>query len=380
MVSQSTTAGVVSEDLRVERIEVIPLRVELQRTFRGSGYAIDTRRTIITRVFTCGGIVGEAYLGDIDRGQAGIVEIIRDVLTPLALERDVLNVQGCWEAFFGATADIRRNRVLTMQAIACVDTAIWDAIGKRFGVPLYQLWGGYRDAVPVIVIGGYYAPSRQDIVREMESYREIGFAGCKFKVGGRSPQDDAERVRVAREAAGPDFLLMADANQGYSREEALEFVRLTRELDLRWLEEPCAWDNDRQLMRDVRLIGGLATTAGQSEVARAPIRDLMIDGAIDFCNADASMVGGPTEWRNIAAMAAAFDIRMAHHEEPHVSVHLLGAIPHGTYAECFHPERDPIFWGLLANRPVFRDGLYPVPEGAGLGLELDAGFIEKYRV
>ena len=380
MVSQSTTAGVVSEDLRVERIEVIPLRVELQRTFRGSGYAIDTRRTIITRVYTRGGIVGEAYLGDSDLEQAGIVEIIRDVLTPLALERDVLNVQGRWEAFFGATDDIRRNRVLTMQAIACVDTAIWDAIGKRFGVPLYQLWGGYRDAVPVIVIGGYYAPSRQDIVREMESYHEIGFAGCKFKVGGRSPQEDAERIRVAREAAGPDFLLMADANQGYSREEAIEFVRLTRDLDLLWLEEPCAWDNDRRLMRDVRLIGGLPTAAGQSEVARGPIRDLMVDAAIDFCNADVSMVGGPTEWRNIAAMAAAFDIRMAHHEEPHVSVHLLGAIPHGTYAECFHPERDPVFWGLLANRPAFRNGLYPAPEGPGLGLELDAGFIEKYRV
>jgi L-alanine-DL-glutamate epimerase-like enolase superfamily enzyme len=66
---------------------------------------------------------------------------------------------------------------------------------------------------------------------------------------------------------------------------------------------------------------------------------------------------------------------MGHHEEPQISAHLLASIPHGTYVECFHPDRDPLFWHLIANRPEIRDGLYRVPSGPGFGIELDAGYM-----
>ena len=120
--------------------------------------------------------------------------------------------------------------------------------------------------------------------------------------------------------------------------------------------------------------------AGQSELSRAGARDLMVDGAIDVCNFDASWGGGPTEWRRVAGMAIAFGVSMAHHEEPQISAHLLASIPHGTYVECFHPERDPLFWELIANRPAIRAGLYPVPPGPGLGLVLDESTIRRYAV
>jgi L-alanine-DL-glutamate epimerase-like enolase superfamily enzyme len=71
---------------------------------------------------------------------------------------------------------------------------------------------------------------------------------------------------------------------------------------------------------------------------------------------------------------------MAHHEEPQVSAHLLAAIPHGTYLETFTPERDPLFWNIIANRSGFRDGRYRVPSGPGLGLELDADYITAHTV
>jgi len=71
---------------------------------------------------------------------------------------------------------------------------------------------------------------------------------------------------------------------------------------------------------------------------------------------------------------------MAHHEEPQIAAHLLAAIPHGTYVECFHPDRDPIFWNIIENRPAITDGAYPVPAGPGFGLELDDGFIARHRV
>jgi L-alanine-DL-glutamate epimerase-like enolase superfamily enzyme len=120
--------------------------------------------------------------------------------------------------------------------------------------------------------------------------------------------------------------------------------------------------------------------AGQSEFTAGGCRDLMVDGAIDVCNFDASWSGGPTEWRRVAGMALAFDVRMAHHEEPQVGSHLLASIPHGTFMETFQRDRDPIWWGLVANRPAIVDGHVSLTDTPGLGWELDWDFVERHRV
>jgi D-galactarolactone cycloisomerase len=160
----------------------------------------------------------------------------------------------------------------------------------------------------------------------MAGFQAEGLVGCKFKVGGRSPEEDAERVRAVREAVGDDFIVVVDADQGWSTREAVRFAQLTSDVGVRWFEEPCA-------MRDVRAITGVPVCAGQSEIDRNGCRDLMMDGAIDVYNFDASWGGGPTEWRHVAALASCFDVQMAHHEEPQISGHLLAAYPHGTYLE-----------------------------------------------
>jgi L-alanine-DL-glutamate epimerase-like enolase superfamily enzyme len=79
-------------------------------------------------------------------------------------------------------------------------------------------------------------------------------------------------------------------------------------------------------------------------------------------------------------MALAFDVQMGHHEEPQVASHLLASIPHGTFLEVFHPDRDPIWWNMVANRPALVDGEMRLPTGSGLGWELDTEFIEYHRV
>jgi D-arabinonate dehydratase len=366
-------------DLEIERIEVIPVRVPLARRFQNSHYSMTNRCTIVTRVHTAGGVVGESYNGDTDAEQAAIVRIVAEEIAPLVVGRSAFGTEACWEAMLPPTYDILRDRSLALQAIACVDSAVWDAVGKALGVPLYRLWGGHRDRLTAICIGGYYTGDLADVGRQIERYRDLGFGGCKFKVGRLSPEEDAHRTGLAREAAGEDFVLMADANQGYTREQAIRFARLTEDLDLRWFEEPCRWLNDRLDMRDVRHAGRIQVAAGQSEASRAGLRDLIAAGAVDVCNADASWIGGPTEWRRVAALAAAYEVAMGHHEEPQIAAHLLAAIPHGTYVETFDPERDPLFWNLIANRRDFADGQYLVPDGPGLGLELDADYIERHR-
>jgi D-arabinonate dehydratase len=246
-------------------------------------------------------------------------------------------------------------------------------------VPLFQLWGGYRDRLPSICIGGYYSDDEADVARQIERYIDLGFAGCKFKVGRLTPAEDARRTALARKAAGDDFVLMVDANQGFTRRGAIEFAQLTRELNLRWFEEPVHWLNDRLSMRDVRLTTGLQVVAGQSEDTRAGLRDLIAAGAVDACNADASWIGGPSEWRRVAALASMYEVDMAHHEEPQISAHLLASIPHGTYLETIDPNRDPIFWNMIANRRPFTNGDYLVPRGPGFGLELDWDYVDRFR-
>ncbi|MBV9243664.1 MAG: mandelate racemase/muconate lactonizing enzyme family protein, partial [Methylobacteriaceae bacterium] len=239
-----------------------------------------------------------------------------------------------------------------------------------------------RARLPVVCIAGYYEEGKTlaDFGKEMEWIRGAGFAGCKFKVGGRSPKEDAERVRVAREAAGPDFILTVDANQGFSLREAVEFSRLAGAYDIRWFEEPVRWYNDRLDLAAARNMTGVPICAGQSEISRAGCRDLMMAGAIDVCNFDASWGGGPTEWRRVAALATCFNVEMGHHEEPQIAAHLLGSIAHGTYLETFHPDRDPLFYTLVANRPAFEKGFYQIPDGPGFGLQLDTATIAKFRV
>ena len=133
-------------------------------------------------------------------------------------------------------------------------------------------------------------------------------------------------------------------------------------------------------MRDVRAAGGIPVCAGQSEHSPEGCRDLMQHGAIDVCNFDASWSGGATNWRRMAAAARLYSVQLGHHEEPQVASHLLASQPHSTYVECFHPDRDPIWWRMITNRPEVTDGRIALPTAPGFGWELDRDFIEHYRV
>jgi D-galactarolactone cycloisomerase len=378
----TTSPQAVVDDgaLTIEAIEVTPVVVPLDREYRGSYYFMRNRCTVVTRIVTREGIVGEAYAGDEDATLPDIVSVITKELAPRLVGEDGFAIERCWERGFPVTYDLLRDRRIGLVALASVDLALWDAIGKALKRPLWQLWGGYRDSIPVNIIGGYYGRDLDGIREEVAEWQELGLRGCKFKVGGKSPAEDAKRVEAAREAGGDDFVLTIDANQGYTRMQALDLCRRVRDLDIRWFEEPCIWSNDARDMRDVRLAGGIPVCAGQSEHSPEGCRDLMELGAIDICNFDASWSGGYTSWRRMAAAAHLYSIELAHHEEPQVAAHLLASQPHGTYLEVFHPDRDPIWWRMIANRPDLVEGRLALPTAPGFGWELDQEFIEHYRV
>lgn len=267
--------------LEIVDIETIPVLAPLAREFRGSYYRMTHRATLLTRVRMADGIVGEAYAGDEDKTLLDIDRIVREELAPRLLGQDAFAVERCWELGYPVTYDILRDRRLGLIALACVDTAIWDAVGKAVGQPLWRLWGGYRRSVPLIAIGGYYGEPLGAIAEEIAEYREMGIAGVKFKVGGMSPEEDAARVLAAREAGGDEFVLALDANQGYTVREAVDLSLRVSDLSIRWFEEPVRWHNDRRDLRNVRFRSSIPICAGQSELSTSGCRDLMEAGAIE---------------------------------------------------------------------------------------------------
>jgi hypothetical protein len=128
--------------MRITGVETIPLMVPLGRTFRGSKYQMSERATLVVRLHTDEGVVGETYNGDEVHTQIEIARIVREELLPLIKGRDPLLVDALWESMLPVTFDILRDRRLALMAMASVDSALWDIVGKIAGLPLHRLWGG----------------------------------------------------------------------------------------------------------------------------------------------------------------------------------------------------------------------------------------------
>jgi D-arabinonate dehydratase len=367
----------------IERVEVVALQIPLEKSFSGSSYRIEKKMAIVTRVHCSDGITGEAVNGEGELAlQPGIVGIVQGELAQRITGKDPTAIEARWADMWQSTWLGGRDRRASVRAVACLDCALWDAQGKRLGVPLRKLWGGHRDEVQVIAMGGYYVEGWKpaDYGREIEEFKVLGLAGCKFKVGGKTPREDAERFAAARGAGGKDFILVPDANRGWSVPEAVEFAKLAEKHGIRWFEEPCHWNNDRRDMRRVREAVGLPLGAGQSEMSLEGCRDLIAEGAVDVCNLDASWGGGASVWLRLAGVARAYGCEMAHHGEPILGGQLIASVAHGTYMETHHPLRDPLFHKLVVDRNPFRNGLYKVPDAPGWGVTLDAALVAKYKV
>ena len=367
--------------MRITSVEAIAVDIPLSKNFGGSTYSVLKRSTVITRLRTDDCLVSNVYNGDNRAHSLQIAQLIEKEIFNKINGLSIFERELAWQRMFALT-HTAGDRKLLLEAIACVDCAIWDLTGRALGKSVRELLGGHRTELPLISIGGYYMPGKThaDIGREIESYREAGMAGCKFKVGGLSPEEDAQRVAVARKAAGEDFILCVDANRGWTAEDAIRFARLVEAHDIRWFEEPCHWYDDAAQMARVRQAISMPVTAGQSEITSHAIRRLVDARAVDLVNYDASEGGGVTDWLRAAGLCHAAGIGMAHHEEAQIASHLLAAVPHGTYAECFaDPARDPVWQLMWVNRPQIRNGIMQVATGPGFGIELDEKMIQKFR-
>ena len=370
---------------RIQAVTVKLLSIPLSRDFRGSVYSVTEKMALVTTITLYDGSVGVSVNGEGDAETfRAVFDIITNRMTPAVIGESPFSIGQLWTKCWRLTDThwTPSQRVASVRAVACLDCALWDLLGKRAGLPLARLWGSHRDHLPILAIAGQYVEgfSASEYVHEIEELVDLQIGGCKFKVGGLNPEKDAERVRAVRKATGDDFIICVDANRGWSRSEALQFIRLTDNLDIRWFEEPCYWENDCEDMSWLRRKSDLPIAAGQSEYTVPACMRLLDAGAVDVCNLDASWGGGATPWLKVAAAAEIRGVEMAHHGEPLLGSQLLCAVSNGTYVETHHPLRDPLFHGGMHQRGSIRAGKYFLSELPGWGFELDLEFIARHTV
>src|ERR1700730_4079724 len=141
--------------MRISGVDAIAIDIPLSKNFGGSTYAVVKRSTVITRLRTQDGLVSEVYNGDNREAGHEIVRLIRDELAPLIKGENIFAVERIWSKMFALAAKSGDRKTL-LEAIACIDCAVWDVVGKATSRSVRELLGGYSDNVPIISIGGYY--------------------------------------------------------------------------------------------------------------------------------------------------------------------------------------------------------------------------------
>ena len=373
--------------MKISGIETFQLTSPLERPFGWSQNWIGHRSVNLVKVSTDEGIVGWG------EGVGG--EIVEGMLAPVLIGQDPTNRIGLWQRMFHALYNGNNAVGLGGSAISAVDTALWDITGKALGQPVYNLLGGkVRDRVAVYATGLYYTegefPTR--LLNEARGYVEAGFMGMKTKVGGLPMDEDVERVAALREAIGPDVKLMVDANQAYNATSAIRIGRRLEEYDLVWFEEPVnAQDIEGYLQ--VKSALPMAIAGGENLRTRYEFSQFLARRAYDIAQPDVVNVGGITEMRNVAMTANTHGIQVNPHvwgstvmiaASLHVAATLPPCPPSGT-PEPFVQEpvmefdRTPseIREGLVENPFDQVDGYLAVPDGPGLGVEIDEDAVRR---
>jgi L-alanine-DL-glutamate epimerase-like enolase superfamily enzyme len=261
-------------------------------------------------------------------------------------------------------------------ALSALDIACWDLKGKALGRSVCALLGGLRDRVPTYASGALMRPHPIDYLAKAGlRLRDMGFRQMKMQCGSEPTLNASlERVRVMREAIGPDIDLMCDINQLWTVNQAIEIGRRIEPYQLFWLEDPTTHDDYPGM---ARIADALDTpiAAGEYHYGIVPFRHLLEHRSIDIVMIDLLRAGGITQWMKIAGMAEAFNLPVVSHLIPEFHVHLVAAIPNGLTVEYM-----PWTLRLFEETPAMQDGQLVVPGKPGLGLAFDANVIKRYQV
>jgi len=366
--------------MKITDVQTIRLRATIPtdgQVFSRSGVR-STRSTTLVRVVTDEGITG---IGSCSGNGELIEVIVGKVLKPLLIGMDPSEIDQIWDKVYvrGGHKEFG-TRGIGVVALSGVDIALWDILGKARGVPLYELLGGKcRDKVPVYATA-LYPEEPSKVAQRARKFADQGFHGVKIKVGFDLDQD-IRIVRAVREELGKDFVIMTDANQGYSVDVALEASDAFADCGAFWLEEPL-FVEDIEGHAILREKGRTPIAVGENLHTRYAFENFIARGAVDFIQPDVARAGGITEIRKITALAARHNVPVSFHTWGDgvalaASVHLSAALK-----DCIVMELDytynPLREELLREPFKVQEGYLIPPEKPGLGIELDQDALQRF--
>ncbi|MGA2738662.1 MAG: mandelate racemase/muconate lactonizing enzyme family protein [Bryobacteraceae bacterium] len=327
-----------------------------------------------------------------------LYSILENVLKPIVIGHSPFEYERLWSEMFLNNLKYGTNGALLL-AISAIDFALWDLMGKAVNLPVYRLLGGkFRDKVEVYASR---SERRTDdnpkaiAQRLVEDVLPAGFHALKAHTHVTSPRGydadmDAdhtvEEIAEIRRLTGPDIKIMVDVNNAYTPQQAIKVGRKLQELDAFWLEEPVELLDLQGLARvadaiDVRI------AAGEQQFNRWEFYRLIVEGHVDIIQPNASICGGITEIRKIAAVASLFETAIASHNTLNgipttAALHFWVSTQNVRYPQeyDFNATRPDFGLRIVKHPVVAKDGYPTPPEGPGLGVELDEVEVAKLSV
>jgi L-alanine-DL-glutamate epimerase-like enolase superfamily enzyme len=334
----------------------------------------DTREFVTLELGTDQGLVGVG-LTFFGGALTPALKAAVDAMAALLIGDDPTQVEAIAAKLRRAAGGSGPGGIFTL-AHSAIDIACWDLKGKAVGQSVCALLGGLRDRAPTYASGALMRPHPIDyLAKAGPRLRDMGFRQMKMQCGSEPTiATSVERVRVMREAIGPDVDLMCDINQLWSVNHAIEVGRRIEPHHLFWLEDPTAHDDFAGLARIADALTA-PIAAGEYHYGIVPFRHMLEARSIDIVMIDMLRAGGITQWMKIAGMAEAFNLPVVSHLIPEVHVHLIAAIPNGLTVEYM-----PWTLQLFEETPAIERGQLVVPRKPGLGLAFDRKAVERYRV
>lgn len=363
--------------MHIVGVETAVMAVPLDTPIGDSQIQIDRWGIVVVQIHTETGVTGFGYNCTIGVGGQALKTLIDEDITPKLCGQDVFLVKRIWEEVYLKTHFTGITGV-SVQGLAAVEVAMWDAIAKELRRPLWKILGGYEPTrlMTYNTNGGWLSIPKHQLVDGIKKLVDDGWLGVKMKVGSADPYEDYVRVKAVRKAIGPRIRLMVDANNKWDLPTAIRWITRLEEFDIFWIEEPLhPFDvkSHAQLAASVRT----PILVGENIYSLHMWRDFIEQRATGIVQADVLKLGGVSTWLEVAALAHANSLPVvpAAWDMMQLDVHLCAAIPHALMVE-YIPWIRKIF-----KHPVpFSEGYLRVPEEPGAGTEIKAEALAEFRV
>ena len=365
--------------MRITRVEVTTLVFAYapERRFRYAGGVCTHRVTSLVQVHTDTGQVGIgcAY------SHPGIVSlVIEEHLAPHLIGRDPTEVEALWLTMYRHVRWYGRKGA-AVSALGALDIAFWDLRGKAEGSTVRALLGAERDAVPAYASALLWTDAVDDLAREAAAHRERGFRRMKMRLG-RGPAYDLPALDAVRRGAGAEAQILVDGSMQYTVDQAAELARELEARNVLWFEEPFE-PEDLDSYTALQQRSRVPLAAGENDFTLTGFRELLRADAIDIAQADACRCGGITEVYQVGRLAAEHGKRLAPHSWSDAVAIVANAQVVAALENALTVEVDqtgnPFVDELLGARLPMVDGLLRLSDAPGLGIELDAAVVDRYR-